>query len=172
MSEVTTFEIPEGTMAMTTDDGIVVTLLQRDPEKGAVVRHDGEWVEVTDPETLDGLNFVGVAGSAVDLFDTHEADGHLVPVQYYPASEEGPFWPDPVVVEDENLEFNEETGEFSSPADEEDADKPVTASVMINSADDLDAAIAAAAMDPDLRWYVERRCKALGLEASLPWLKD
>lgn len=173
MSDATVFEIPEGIMAMTTDQGIVATLLQRDAEAGASVRHEGEWIPVTDPETLDGLTFVGVDESAVDLYDTHEADGNLVPIKYYTPTAEGPHWPEPVLVDDEDLEFDEETGEFSSSTEESDEDvEPLAASIPINSASDLDLAISAALRDPDLRWYVERRVAALGLKASLPWQKD
>lgn len=165
MSDVTTFEIPDGTMAMTNDDGVVVTLLQRDPEQGASIRHDGAWVPVTDPETLSGLNFVGVEASAVDLYDQHEGAGNLVPIQYYPASEAGPYWPSPVLVEDDNLDYDDETGEFSQT-------EALAASVVLDGPEDLEPAIAAAVDNQDLRWYVERRVAALGLEARLPWLND
>lgn len=163
-----TFSIPEGTMAMTNDEGTVITLLQRDPEQGAVIRVEGEWVPVTDPETLEGLNFVGVDESAVALYDEHETAGNLVPIQYYPASEEGPYWPDPVVVDDENLEYDDETGEFSTPVGDA---EPLAASITLNRSEDLDAAISAALIDPEMRWYVERRVAALGLKADLPWLR-
>jgi hypothetical protein len=172
MSDATVFEIPDGTMAMTTDAGVVATLLQRDPESGASIRHDGEWVPVTDPATLDGLNFVGVEDDAVALYDEHEADGNLVPIQYYTASADGPYWPDPVVVSDVDLDSDEESDE-PAPTDEADEDvEPLAASVTLNSANDLDAAIAAAVMNQDLRWYVERRVAALGLEADLPWQRN
>lgn len=172
MSDTTMYEIPEGIMAMANDAGTVVTLLQRDPEAGASIRHDGQWIPVTDPETLDNLTFVGVEDNAVDLYDQHEADGNLVPIKYYSPSADGPYWPEPIFVDDEDLEFDEETGEFSSPTAETEEDETLTASITLNTASDLDAAIAAAVMNQDLRWYVERRVAALGLEASLPWLKD
>jgi hypothetical protein len=40
---------------------------------------------------------------------------------------------------------------------------------LLATAEDLPAAIAAAQIDPELQWWVERRAKALGLEADLPW---
>lgn len=167
MSDVTPqYVIPDGLMAMTTDDGTVITLLKRDTDNGgAVIRTGGNWIPLTDPSTLDGLNFVGVVDGAVEIYDTNEGDGNLANVSSYPASEDGPFWTD--VSEDEGLVLDEETGEYSRPGEQD--EEPLAASVTLDTADDLDSAIAAAADDPDLQWYVERRVAALGLEAALPW---
>lgn len=175
MSDVTTYTIPDGTMAMTNDDGIVITLLQRDQEHGAVLRHDGDWIPMTDPETIDGLNFVGVEEDAVALYDSNEAAGSLVPIKNFTASIDGPFWPE-IVIDNESV-LDEETGEYSAPGETEEAESAVdeealAASIRLDSADDLVEAIAAAADNPDLQWYVERRIAALGLEADLPWRKD
>lgn len=178
MSDETTYTIPDGLMAMTNDDGVVITLLKRDPEQGAVFRHDGDWAPLVDPSTIDGLNFVGVEDDATDLYDTYESQGSLVPIKNFTASLDGPFWTEVTV--DDNAVLDEETGEYSSPAEAEgdapddaepdaDGDDALAASVTLDTADDLDEAIAAAAADPDLRWYVERRVAALGLEAHLPW---
>lgn len=161
MSEVTEFKIPDGVMAMTDDDGVVITLYQNDPEHGGVIRHSGAWVPLTDPTTLAELAFVGVQASAVDLYDEHEAMEHLVPIKFYTPTAEGPYWTEAIPLNDDELVDDEE----------EATAEPLAASLTINSADDLTAAIAAAVEDPDMRWYVERRVAALGLEADLPWLR-
>lgn len=181
--------IPDGIMAMTSDSGLVVTLLQKD-ENGPVYRHGGEWVPVVDPSAFDGLTFVGVDEDSVETYDNHESSDLLVPISEYTPSMGGPFWPD--VVEpsgDENNVLDEETGIYGPPVDgseedeeggevgpseddedDESEEEAVTASILLDSEEDLTAAVAAAVDDPDLRWYVERRVEALGLEASLPWL--
>jgi hypothetical protein len=152
------FTIGEGLMAMTEDDGTVVTLLRRDPTDGAVYRHDGAWHPMVDPTVLDGLSFVGVTEDSEAVYDEHEAKDELIDIGNYSPSAEGPYWPDIVVLPGE-------------PKEEDEYGEAIAASALVNSAADLAEAIAAAAADPDLRWYVERRVAALGLKASLPWLE-
>lgn len=181
MSDVATFEIPEGIMAMTEDDGTVVTLLKRDPEHGAVYRHDGEWHPLVDPTTLDGLSFVGTTASAEAIYDKYETQDQLVSVGHYTPSADGPFWPHLVhaVAEPEAAgeivvdEDDEEVSEEAEPeAEVEEDDEAIAASVVLSGPEDLEEAITAALDDPDLRWYVERRVAALGLEVDLPWLRN
>lgn len=160
--------VPDGIMAMTGDDGIVETLFRTDDEFGAIIRHGGEWVPMTDPTIIESLAFVGVTDDAIDVYDRHEAAGKLAPIKQYPPSPEGPYWPDPVIYEEGELEDVEadDVEEVEPQEDEE----PIAASVTLDTADDLVAAIAAAVENPELQWYVERRVAALGLAASLPWL--
>lgn len=183
-TDTTEFTIPDGIMAMADDNGTVVTLLKRDPEQGAVYRHDGAWHPVVDPTVFDGLTFVGVTASSEAVYDKYEADDKLVTVGHYYPSAEGPYWPDPVKVYDEP-ETAEESAANRDDDDEDvlddsdlaesvasDDETAVTASVVVDSAEDLDIAIAAAIVNPEIRWYVERRVASLGLEVALPWLKD
>lgn len=166
----------DGTMAMTSDAGLVVTLLQKN-ESGPMYRHGKEWVSVVDPSVFDGLTYVGVDENSIETYDSYENDGMLAPISEYIPSPGGPFWPD-LIVNDDDLVLDEETGVYEPesgiteanevPEDEE----SVTASVTLNSEEDLTAAIAAAVEDPDLRWYVQRRVEALGLKAALPWLRN
>lgn len=187
MSDTMTTPIPDGLMAMTSDFGHVVTLLKRDDEHGAVLRLDGEWQPLLDPRVLDSLSFVGVADSAVDTYDRFLAEDRIVTLGHYVPSPDGPFWPHPIVDftdveidegdegalrEGEHVEGDEEATEEPSGVEDEQVDVPVTASVIVNGLDDLPLAIAAALRDENLRWYVERRIEALGLEAVLPWSKD
>jgi hypothetical protein len=175
MAASTSFEIPEGIMAMTEDDSTVVTLLKRDPEHGAVYRHDGAWHPLVDPTVLDDLTFVGVTAGAESVYDKYEGDDKLVTLGHYTPSADGPFWPDPVKIYDEGEESvvvvdDDEPADDATESDGQ-AEAPVAASaaVTLDSEEDLTAAISAAIEDPDLRWYVERRVEALGLEADLPW---
>lgn len=169
MSDVTTeYKIPDGVMAMTDDDGVVITLYQNDEEHGGVIRSSGEWIPLTDPTVIEDLAFVGVQDSAVDLYDKHVADDKLVPIKFYAPTAEGPYWTDVIPLSDDELVPDPEDAEEETETEEE---EPVAASVALDSAEDLDEAIAAAAVDPDLRWWVERRVAALGLEAGLPWQK-
>lgn len=145
-------------MAMANDSGHVVTLYRTEDDGTAMFRLDGEWRELGDPATLSNLSFVGVEESAVELYDEHQSNGKLVPIKFYKPSIEGPYWTDII--------------DYDNEEDVEDEDAGVTASIVLNSRDDLEVAIAAAVQNEDLRWFVERRVAALGLEANLPWLKD
>lgn len=177
MSDVTPFEIGDGIMAMTEDDGTVITLLKRDPTSGAMYRHDSEWLPLVDPTVLDDLAFVGVTDSAEAVYDKYESQDELVSVGHYYPSAEGPFWPHPVTIYAEPETADEASANMDDDVEDDSVDsveaveEPLAASITLNSADDLDSAIAAAAADPEIRWYVERRMQALGLEARLPWLE-
>lgn len=180
MSDVTTsapFEIGSGIMAMTEDDGTVVTLIKRDPKAGAVYRHDGKWEPLVDPTVLDNLTFVGVTASAEAVYDRYLSDDKLVNIGHYFPSADGPFWPHPVQAYDEPETAAEVAAATEGGGDEDEvgeetvAEDPLAASAVLNSVEDLPDAIAAAVLDPNLRWYVERRVAALGLEADLPWQK-
>jgi len=157
MSDTAPPSVGNGIMAMTNDDGIVITLLKRSPDVGAVFRHNSEWKPVLDPRVFEGLAFVGVADGSEDFYDEYEAKKLLAPIGDYVPSIEGPFWPYLTV---------EKNG---TPAGDFVSEKNITASVLLDSAGDLVSAVSAAADNPDLRWYVERRIAALGLEADLPW---
>jgi hypothetical protein len=144
------------------------------------------WEPLHDLGVIEDYTFVGVNPEAVELYHNYDRDNTLGVISSYPISATGPF---PTMAQQEvrmpheiptprgeNDEFwansGETYGQPKEPSDEP-TDEPMMASaVVIESADDLTAAIEAAERDPDLRWYVERRVAALGLEASLPWQKD
>jgi hypothetical protein len=149
-------------MALVDENGVVITLFQSDESGDFQIRLDGEWTPLADPRTIDGLTFVGVEEDALDLYDEHQKNGNLVPVRFYNPSLEGPYWSETIVTDDT------EEGEEEVETTEED-EEALTAAITLNSPRDLDDAIAAALLNKDLRWYVERRIAALGLEADLPW---
>jgi hypothetical protein len=124
-----------------------------------------------------------VTADAIPLFKNYDRDNNLGVIGSYPLSDKGPF-PSlaqlEVPMSKEIMDPREEDDEYWENAGESYEDykstgavtAPITASVLVNSEDDLPLAIAAALRDENLRWYVERRVAALGLEADLPWAKD
>jgi hypothetical protein len=74
--------------------------------------------------------------------------------------------------EEEEEEDPPSVEEEEEAAPEEDEKEGITAALTLDSARDLPDAIAAALLNSDLRWYVERRVAALGIEAELPWQKS
>jgi len=143
--------------AMSEDDGFVATMMLNS-DTGLYVRYSSQWHKITDDDVVDGLNVTEVDGAALEMFDQFDRAGQLVhvtamykdgqPVQNYEVVPEGPA---PV-------------GE--GPVIAAMTTKPVP---MLSSAEDLPAALEAAEANPDLRWWVERRILALGLESELPW---
>lgn len=147
--------------ALSEDDGFVATMLLNS-DAGLYVRASNAWHLLTNDDVVDGLNFVEVIDSSLDMFDQFDRAGQLVHVSaMQPVAEE--FVP----IREGN------------PA-EEAPESPITAAVeellrdvpVITSAEDLPAAISAAADNPEIQWWVERRIKALGIEADLPWAND
>ena len=143
--------------AMSEDDGFVATMMLN-ADTGLYVRYSGQWHKITNDDVVDGLTVTDVDGAALEMFDQFDRAGQLVhvsamskngePVQQY---EIVPAGPAPV------------------------GEGPVTAAAatravpVLAGADDVPAAIAAAEENPDLRWWVERRLLALGLDAEIPW---
>lgn len=175
--------LPGELWAMTTEpeDGALVAALVRVTNDGEleVKFPDGfDWEPLEDPSVLSDFNYVGVTADAISLFKNYDRDNTLGVISSYPLSDTGPFptmaqleipmskeIPEPRSEDDEYWENSGETPGTGS-------DQPITAAIIVNSEEDLTAAISAAMNDPDLRWYVERRVAALGLEASFPWQKD
>jgi hypothetical protein len=142
--------------AMSEDDGFVATMMLNSDE-GLYVRYSNLWHRLLDDDVVDGLSVDEVDASALDMFDQFDRAGQLVHITAMPRSGQ-PIEAPP-----------------AQAADPAAAPQPMVSAAqvrtvpMLASADDLPAAIAAARHDPDLQWWVERRVKALGLEADLPW---
>lgn len=134
-----------------------------------------DWMPLTDPTVISDYTIVGAMPEAIDLFNNYDRDNTLGVIGSYPLSDKGPFpsmaqlavpmtkeIPEPRTEDDPYWTNSGQT--YGEP-------RAISASAtIISSIDDLDEAISAAVADPDLRWYVERRVAALGLEADLPWL--
>ncbi len=161
-------------------EGALVAALVRVTNEGdleAKWPNGHDWEPLTDPSVLSDFDYVGVNPEAVQLFQNYDRDNTLGVIGSYPMSDLGPFptqeqmsipmskeIPEPRSEDDEYWENSGETHGAKSVS-------PVVASVVVVGAEDLPEAIAAAVADPDIRWYVERRVAALGLEADLPWLE-
>lgn len=164
------------------EDGALVAALVtvNDGELDVMVPGGRGWEPLNDLGVIDGYSLVGVTADAVDLYHNYDRDNTLGVISSYPIATTGPFpteaqlsVPMPREIgprRDAADEFWKNAGE--TPGQVAYSDEAMMASaVVIETEDDLQDAIAAAAADPDLRWYVERRVAALGIEASLPWLE-
>ena len=157
--------------ALTEDDGFVGTLLLSAPT-GLYVRYSNQWITLADTDLLDGLTVYEVGPSAVDLFDVSEQQGSVLTISAYTVA--GGEDTGEKVEQPGDIPGGEQTTDPM--VDATDGSVPVTAGVLprgvpsLSSADDVEGAIAAAADNPDLQWWVERRLTMLGIEAELPWL--
>lgn len=102
-------------MAMTSDDGLVMQLVRTDMHSHFATRGEGDWVPLDDLAVLEDLAFVGTTSRAVDIWDSCEAAGLHISIKHYPSSIDGPFWPDPVLIDDDEFIYDEETGEYHRP---------------------------------------------------------
>jgi hypothetical protein len=179
-----------GAVGEAEDGALVSALVASSPSGELSIMLPGEegWQPLIDLGIIEGDTMVGLLPDAVELFQKYDRDNTLGVIASYPLSEDGPFpsmdqlsvpMPTEIMPLRENdprrASKAEEEPEVETEPEEEELDveenddTSVTASVTLDSVDDLTAAIAAAVEDPELRWYVERRVQALGLEASLPW---
>lgn len=144
--------------AMSDDDGFVATMMLN-TDQGLFVRAASAWHELADEDVVDGLGVTEVQDSALDLFDQFDRAGQLVHVSAMPPAEGSQ---DAYQTPSTEVDESEQSTEAMIAA----ATRGVP---LLSSADDLPAAIEMAEDDPDLQWWVERRAKALGLEAKFPW---
>lgn len=147
--------------ALSEDDGFVATMMLS-ADDGIYVRYSGSWHELLDEDVVDGLNVTEVADSALDLFDQFDAAGQLVSVTVMSAPSGQRVEPLGPVTED--------AGGAPEPSPAMQASGDVKDVPALNTVEDIEDAIAAAASDPTLQWWVERRAKALGLgDVEFPW---
>jgi hypothetical protein len=133
------------------DDNRVLTLLLAS-DAGLFARYDRLWHPVVEPDIFDGTELVNVHEDAIQLYDAADQIGGQVAANLLPTGR------------------NTLSGETLPPPDSD----PMVASApiylpIIDTADDLNEAITAAADDPETRWYIEKRASALGLEVTFPW---
>jgi hypothetical protein len=141
-----------GTLQVAVDNrGNVATVLLFSPE-GLFARYSSMWHAVSDVASLDGLALVETGDTTVDLYDNADSRGQQISALGLPEIE----------LEDVFDAMSVST----SP--------PVTASAMIElpiirTLADVPAAIERADNDKAIRWYVERRAKALDPTMDMPW---
>lgn len=139
------------------DDNMVLTLLLA-TDAGLFVRYDGIWHPFTEPELFDSTYMIDVHENAIEVYDAADMIGAQVPGTAIP------------------VELNETSTEVPEPtrqAARQDP-TPMAASAIeipltIDTEEDLQQAIVAATDSPGMRWYVEKRATALGLEVEFPW---
>lgn len=165
--------------ALAHDDGFVGTMLLVAPT-GLYARFDSAWHALGDGDEIDGLNVYDVEDSALVLYDEHDSVGRTVHITSMPILESDQprvplvnVQPAAVTTTPEVLDTD---GAGEAPAEPEaaatDGEPFDTDSLFasgIRRAEDLPAAITAAASNTSLRWYVEKRARALGYKEKFPW---
>lgn len=144
--------------AMSEDDGFVATMML-DSDQGLYVRYSSMWHLLTDDNVVDGLNATEVSAAALDMFDQFDRAGQLVNVgsMQTPEGEEAGV---------------DVLGLGATPGGAPEGLVATVATLEVphfESAEDLPAVLQAAVENPELRWWAERRMKALGLDAEVPW---
>lgn len=146
--------------ALVEDDGYVSTLLLV-TDVGLFTRYSRTWIGLRDVGLIDGMNSVVVNDEAVDVYDAADDLGQQVSVESLPSETRNAVGTGQLFVSaSAQMTFT--------------PDEPVTASAMatlpvIDTLDQLTAAVETADADETLRWYVEKRALALGADVQLPW---
>lgn len=156
------FTMPE-LYALTDDDGFVATMLLSAPT-GLYVRYASMWHDLTDPDVVDGLNVHEVAPTALDLYDERERQGQLPNVTSMLSLEGGDLGITVELIGGDATEMPPTNPEQIVTASGAVVDVP-----KLKGPDDVEAALAAAADNPEIQWWVERRLRMLGIETELPW---
>jgi hypothetical protein len=139
--------------ALVDTNGDVATMMMSSAS-ALYLRFSNQWVLLTDPETIEDYDVVGVEGSALDLYDRYDILGQSVKIGSMP-----------VIPAD-----SDRVGGYV----EVEGEMPLVAAGVavptIASARDLPAAIEFAQEHTDFQWYVDRRAKALKIEDyDPPW---
>lgn len=181
VSETNPLGLPGDLWALVTDaeEGAQVVMLMQPDNVGGLnimAPHGRGWEPLYDLGLIEDYDIVGVMPDAVELYHNYDRDNNLGVISSYPLSPQGPY---PTMAQlqvpmsTEIMDPREEDDEFWENSKEDfNADRPVMASVVLQRTEDVESAISAAMDNPDLRWYVERRVAALGLEVDLPWLSE
>lgn len=149
--------------AVVAPDNTVVTLML-ETGLGIYVRYSGDWQLLSsDSEALDGYYIIPVSPEAVAVFDQADMADATLSAFDLPRTETFDngnsvnILPDAVGTDPVNPDLT--------------AAQPVTAGAYIppvDTVDDLDVAIRLASVNPDARWFVAKRAKALGAAERVP----
>lgn len=175
--------------ALVDENGYVSTMMLSS-SAGLFARYDRTWIEIKDLDSLDGLSAYSAKPEALDLYDQYDVVGQSIHVGSLPLEdgEEIALAPPPPAEEadsasttngeiEEALVAEDDEGASSDQAsvETEGATLPFAASAQLPRIADLKsllASIEAADSDHSIRWYVEKRARALGYEDALPWNGD
>lgn len=143
---------PTHVYAAVDDDGDVHTLLLF-TDIASYARYSRAWQRVTSPEPLSGLRMMEIDEMDVEMYDQADENGRMLTASSFtPLDQIGAPAP-PVIAPPRSA--------------------TVTASGLripiIASADDIPAAVEYANEQPEARWFVERRARALGWTTPMPW---
>lgn len=145
--------------ALVEDDGYVSTILLV-TDVGLFTRYARTWIALRDVNLIDGLNSVEVEDGAVDVYDAADDLGQQVSIDGLPSEDRDRVGAGQLFVA------------ASAPRTFATATEPVTASAelpIVDTPEQLTAAIESAVSDPSIRWYIEKRVRALEMEVELPW---
>lgn len=141
--------------ALVDDDGMVVTVMLVDGT-GMWLRYSGTWIPVKDPNLIDGYESRGIEPESLDLYDRADQNGGQVDIRSMTLTGGDFDVSSTFVYEPETpVETVVSSGMVTLPT--------------IHTARDVPAAIQAALENPDARWYVENRVRALKVDVELPW---
>ena len=154
--------------ALVGEDGFVATMLLV-TDAGLYVRYSSNWLRLYDVDPISNLNSVEVDDSALALYDDADNAGNVLPIASMPGPEKKTGTRQ--VLDLATVTVGAGVQMTFSPGQEPIAVTAAMATIpiRIDTADDLPGAISAAANDESLRWYVERRARALAPEMVLPW---
>ena len=151
------------------DEGDVMTRMLS-TDQGIYLRFSNAWQYLPpgqEPDPIDGYTVVSVADNAVDVYDSVDSRGMSSSILKYPLAD-GEVYTGAVRTDAQSAaDTNDTVDAMTSAASVLSAGQsayPVVASV-----DDIDAAIEEAMIDPSIRWYVEKRVRALGSNTEIPW---
>ena len=162
------FDMPS-LFALTDEEGYVSTLMLSAPT-GLYLRAASMWHELVNEDAVDGLSVYPVNDGAIEYFDESDQAGQMPHVIGFDSPEGTPvrFIPERTPDPAESPIDPESDFETEPPTAVTAAGIP-RAMPKFLSPDDAPDAIQAAADNPEIRWWVERRLAAFGVEAELPW---
>ena len=148
-------------------------------DQGLYLRFDGAWRYLppeSDPNPIDGMTVIDVVGNAVDVFDESDVRGNTPSIMKFLLAD-GETYTGVVRQDSEDgaveqvilgeVDTNPSGQTLTSAASlisYHRVQYPVVASI-----DDLNNAIEIANNEPSIRWYVEKRIRALGADVHIPW---
>lgn len=155
--------------ALVDDEGDVMTLMLSS-DQGIYLRFSNGWHYLTpgqEPDPIDGYTVVSVTDAAIEVYDSADSRGMSSSIVKYPLVE-GEVYTGVVRADVPPIGASDSTVEAVTSAASVLSSGPSTYPV-IASLDDVEAAIEQAKIDPSIRWYVEKRIRAIGSDIEIPW---